>query len=115
MEKLTLVGEHYVCEVHLSSHTLDSSWKCSSHGSGRVEGVLSLGKLAWPRASLTPPPCIIASFFSSLHTASPCHPRHCRRIAPRKETPSPCARFSPGVPTAIRCPDSAPARARPAP
>jgi hypothetical protein len=44
MEKLILMGEHYVCDVHLSSHTLDSPWECSSHGSGRGSG---RGFLAW--------------------------------------------------------------------
>src|SRR5260370_24433245 len=115
MEKLTLMGEHYVCEVHLSSHTLDLSWECSSHWSGRVEGVLSLRKLAWPRASLVPPSRTIVSLFSFRHTTSPCHLPRCPRIAPRKETASLRAPFSPVVPTAIPSSDSAPARARPAP
>ncbi len=84
MEKLTLMGEHYVCEVHLSSHTLDSSWECSSHGSGRVERVLSLGKLAWPRANPAPPPASsFRSFLSAIQHHVAVH--HIPHVSPRGE------------------------------
>src|SRR5713226_2312694 len=65
------------------------------------------------RASI--PSRINVSLFSFRHTTLPCHPPHCPRIAPRKETASLCAPFSPVAPTAIPCSDSVPARARPAP
>src|SRR5260370_31171508 len=82
MEKLTLMGEHYVCEVHLSSHTLESSWECSSHGSGRVEGVPSLGKLAWPRASLAHAPASsVRSFLPSVQRHLAIY--HVAHVSPR--------------------------------
>src|SRR6266481_3732632 len=53
MERLTLVSEHYVREMHLSSRASDSSWECSSHGSG-LPSRLPPAPLAKPSPSPLP-------------------------------------------------------------